>query len=382
MPVNNQLSSAQIEFLESFLGEDGSSITTILEYEKLDLGTKIEYLERSILYEGCFFYSDLDQIYDASLTLDRDKLANLELVRQLKFINDICFNNTIKYDEFGNRLAITHYFDKLGGSATPECFKVYTQTIIRRRIINLIKGTSKEIIESEITKRLQKEVLIHHNLGWRKILDLPVWQQVPYLGKWHSKYPEFLEWLFDLKNLGMISGQVIARFEELGSSLALCTARVMEALAWAELTDNRNFNAILNVGSANLDFFASLIQTLRTCNLASQENFDAILQKHLSPFHLADLNKVLEVLPSHLRIQRNLNYLLKNMEAIMELPDYIEKIKNKIPIQLPKHISSIIKFLYTDPKHYTPPNSHIFFKLPSAENQSRSKNHHRKFKPY
>ena len=79
-------------------------------------------------------------------------VANIEFIRALKLINDLCFNYDVKYSEFGTRKALTHYFSALGSVVFAD-FKVTIQDIINARMASL----QKEHINESIAQKTIRE---------------------------------------------------------------------------------------------------------------------------------------------------------------------------------------------------------------------------------
>src|SRR5580692_3362811 len=103
----SQLTRAQKELLDSFFGREGFYLETIRENDDVNLGTKLLYLERAV--------NEPPQIYLESLKklcLTPEKASTIELIRALKVINDLYFNNLIKY--YGIKNAVDHFFHGLG----------------------------------------------------------------------------------------------------------------------------------------------------------------------------------------------------------------------------------------------------------------------------
>jgi hypothetical protein len=170
----------QRELLDSFIAEEGIYFTTIQEDEVFNLGTKILYLERAISQNCQDFLQSLDKLYAPDLGGEA-KTANIEFIRALKLINDCCFNNQVKYGQYGTRATLTHFFGSLG-EIDPGDFQTTVQTIINQQIAALREGHLEEVT-SQKTARETAETDIARQTGWRAELDLPVTQlpqQVPH----------------------------------------------------------------------------------------------------------------------------------------------------------------------------------------------------------
>jgi len=144
--------SAQLELLNSFFSEQGLFFEIIRDDSTFNLGTKILYLERAINQDCQTFLESLDKIYNPDLVADA-KAANIEFIRALKLINDLCFNYDVKYSEFGTRKALTHYFSALGSVVFAD-FKVTIQDIINARMASL----QKEHINESIAQKTIREI--------------------------------------------------------------------------------------------------------------------------------------------------------------------------------------------------------------------------------
>jgi len=163
----------QRELLDSFIAEEGIYFTTIQEDEVFNLGTKILYLERAISQNCQDFLQSLDKLYAPDLGGEA-KTANIEFIRALKLINDCCFNNQVKYGQYGTRATLTHFFGSLG-EIDPGDFQTTVQTIINQQIAALREGHLEEVT-SQKTARETAETDIARQTGWRAELDLPVTQ--------------------------------------------------------------------------------------------------------------------------------------------------------------------------------------------------------------
>jgi hypothetical protein len=166
----------QIDFLDELIGPDGPYFALIQEDVAFDLGTKILYLERAIHEECRVFLRLLDKLYDGRL-VDEARTTNEEFIRALKLINDLCFNNPVKYGDYGTREALTHYFGCLGDVNSDE-FKELIQQSIEARIHELREGHLEQVTRERVT-RIQAEQDIMGQTGWRVLFDLPVAQLPP-----------------------------------------------------------------------------------------------------------------------------------------------------------------------------------------------------------
>jgi len=162
--------STQRALLDSFIGEEGIYFETIRDDEAFNLGTKVLYLERAISQNCQTFLQSLDKLYNPSLN-GAAKIANLEFIRALKLINDFCFNNQVKYGQFGTREALTHYFRSLGDVDAND-FQITMIEIIGGGIATLRQDHEAEIA-AQATVRATEEEGIVRQTGWRGEVDLP-----------------------------------------------------------------------------------------------------------------------------------------------------------------------------------------------------------------
>ncbi len=176
------LPKAHKEVLDGFFAEEGIYSEVINEYTGCNLGTKILYLERSISQDCDTFNYYLDMLHNRSLDREQHQ-SNIEFVRALKVINDLCFNNNVKYGEHGLKRAQEHYLSALG-EVVPKDIKTAVELMCIALIIRIIN-------DDDATAQLQKDARIDAELhiagepGWRLWLDLPQQQLFP-------KIPEFM----------------------------------------------------------------------------------------------------------------------------------------------------------------------------------------------
>jgi len=169
---------SQRELLDTFIGTEGFDFEVIRDHKNFDLGTKILYLERAITQDCHTFLLALDKLYNPDL-LDQERAANLEFIRSLKRINDLCFNNEINYGEDkieNTKEALTHYFGRVGDAIVPADFQANIQAIIRDRIDELCSGKEAKVAAQKAASEAA-EVDIVRETGWREELDLPMAQQ-------------------------------------------------------------------------------------------------------------------------------------------------------------------------------------------------------------
>ena len=163
---------AQKESLDSYIAGNGIYLATIIDNEIFDLGTKILYLERAISQDCDIFNKSLDKLYSEDF-VNGEKEDCVEFIRSLKSINDLCFNNEVKYSYY-TPTALNHYFGCLG-SIDADDFQIVIRRIINTRISSLIEGHQDQVIR-EKQARLTAEDNIDNHTGWRAELDLPLAQ--------------------------------------------------------------------------------------------------------------------------------------------------------------------------------------------------------------
>ena len=122
------IGKVQTEFLESLVGPPapetekeeafagGIYYQGVVENESIDFGTRVLYLKRAIQQNCSEFNESLDKLYRPGLK-DKEKEKNDELIDSLKRINDLCFNNEVKYEpvkgEPKHKSALDHFFGGL-----------------------------------------------------------------------------------------------------------------------------------------------------------------------------------------------------------------------------------------------------------------------------
>lgn len=165
--------TAQKEVLNEFIASDGIYFETIKEYDenKVDLGTKILYLERAISQDCQTFLKLVDKLYQPGLGSEDERKAHLEFIRSLKTINDLCFNNEVKYSVYGLKSALTHYFGALG-DVNANDFQILIKEIINENLTTWCEGQEKDVATQKQAREIAKNSIISQS-GWRFKLDLP-----------------------------------------------------------------------------------------------------------------------------------------------------------------------------------------------------------------
>lgn len=176
------LPKAHKEVLDGFFAEEGIYSEVIHEYAGCNIGTKILYLERAISQDCDTFNYYLDVLYNPNPDGEQHH-NNIEFIRALKVINDLCFNNNVKYGEHGLKRAQEHYLSALG-EVVPEAIKTAVQLLCRALIIR-IKNDDDVTAQLQKDARKDAELHISGRPGWRLMLDLPQQQLLP-------KIPEFM----------------------------------------------------------------------------------------------------------------------------------------------------------------------------------------------
>lgn len=153
--------------------EGGSHIQAICEYKALDAATRFILIEKALVEDCKTFNSSLDKFYQPAL-LGEAQTEQLEVIRALKIVNDLCFNNEVKKGIFGTEFAHAAWFARLG----PVDSKA-----ISLKAENMIVATLGKLQQdSGATPERRGAALLRLNAmrpqqEWRRLLDLPVAQQ-------------------------------------------------------------------------------------------------------------------------------------------------------------------------------------------------------------
>jgi hypothetical protein len=159
------INNTQLQFLDDMLGSEGTLYETIIDINGFNLGTKSLYLERAITEDCQTFLMSLDKLYDGADNC-------LELIRNLKTINDLCFNHPMKFGEHGLRSALNHYFSKIGPNPLLAEFQPVIRQHIQDRLVQLQQGHEQQVLH-ERQARQAMEPNISGQSSWRTLLDLP-----------------------------------------------------------------------------------------------------------------------------------------------------------------------------------------------------------------
>lgn len=170
------MNKSQEELLDSFISVEGCYFETIIEDQSINLGIKLLYLERAITQNCTDFNLSLDKLYRNNL-VGEDRQTRIELIRAFKVVNDICFNNQVKFDNYGIRPALVHYFGMLG-EVHSEPFTLAIHRKIHFNIAAIIQGQSDPkapLAQKLVREHFEKDIQPHHD--WRQELDLPLIQR-------------------------------------------------------------------------------------------------------------------------------------------------------------------------------------------------------------
>jgi hypothetical protein len=159
------------QILKSLIDE---GFETSRDYPGLNLGTKVLYLERAISQDCQTFLQSLDKLYQPGLD-GEVKAAHIKFIHALKVINNLCFNNQVKYGRFGTRAILTCYFFSLDDIVVGG-FQTTVQKVITEKIKTLSEAEGDEVTAQK-KARVIAEVDIVPEIGWRTELDLPLAQQ-------------------------------------------------------------------------------------------------------------------------------------------------------------------------------------------------------------
>lgn len=174
----SMLTAAQRDVLNGFIGNEGIYFETIRDYDGVAWGTKTLYLERAISQNCQDFLQSLDKLYQPAL-VGNAKTSHLDFIRALKAMNDLCFNNPVKFGDYGTRDALRHYFGGLE-TVTPAIavdFKTAIQSIVNPKLVALREEHPEVNLQRQA--RMAAEANIVGQTGWRNELDLPA-AQLPF----------------------------------------------------------------------------------------------------------------------------------------------------------------------------------------------------------
>jgi hypothetical protein len=241
------------ELLDNLISSRGIYFENIKEYQQIDVGTKIIYLERAIQQDCLTFLQSLDKLYQPNLPKNAEN-ENLELIRAFKIINDLYQNNDVKFGDFGLRKALCHYFSSLGlvnptdlqvpppGTVNPIDFK----EVIRETInmdIEILSTPNIEEIQNQKYARQLAEADISSQSEWRNKLDLPK-KQLPI-----ASYSQL-----EISLNGTITEEQYLSLEnEIKQLITSHTAKIRELIEDYEMT----FNNISSLSALELQTFLS-----------------------------------------------------------------------------------------------------------------------------
>lgn len=158
------LNNSQLELLEHYLGLDGIYTLSLKESTGLSTMAKFIYFKRACMAGNCYqFNRFLDTLYNG---------CNLELIRTLKTVNNLCFNQNVVY---GNNQfpALEHFFRGLGPINSDELKSACHKTAMESAL-NLFKPK----YELRQLNRPREDRPNRLNRQWRTLLRLPLAQRV------------------------------------------------------------------------------------------------------------------------------------------------------------------------------------------------------------
>lgn len=167
---------AEIDFLNTLIGPEGDYYTTIRDYPNADWGTKLLCLERSILLNQDGFESFIDTVYTPT-TNRSDHTMQIEFINALITLNNLCFNNTIRFefarDNFRIKPALDHYFGGFNNRdktiADPKPYQKCIKTMLIDRRDELCAAHPQAQKEAEERKALSKHILPQKR--WKTFLN-------------------------------------------------------------------------------------------------------------------------------------------------------------------------------------------------------------------
>ena len=159
---------AQIELLESLLGNEGIYSETVLEEQLTPYDIRLFYLYRALYEPTKVFLSSLDKLYNP-------RLENLELIRCLKHINDLANNAEVRNGDFGNSQALSHFLGRLGDVSCEKAFIAKIRELVMVHINSAV--TNDYTLMDKASRRYRVEDYIDPLPQWRLLVDLPESQQ-------------------------------------------------------------------------------------------------------------------------------------------------------------------------------------------------------------
>lgn len=189
------LTGEQKERLEKLIDNEGSYFAIIRDYSGVNWGTKVLYLTRAICEPWETFLAQLDKLYISGMATEESK-AQLEFMCALQAINNLCFNNFVKYGVYGVRPACYEFFGNVERreAAHHQAFTTLIQFNIKRKITELKKQHPESALQSDA--RTEAESKIPGNTFWRVLADLPIYQIRPVQGNTQNRsLPAVLQWL-------------------------------------------------------------------------------------------------------------------------------------------------------------------------------------------
>lgn len=166
------LNSTQKDLLHSTLQDHIS----VIEESKLINPTLKRICLGKVITEDCIkLIQFLDKLFIPGLDPAQHE-ERIELIRSLKFINDLYFNNQVVFSEYGLKSAAEVFFGRLGD---------IVQKDIQEEIYNLLYRSAKGMEQGQNKNRLYSEMGRENyrfqgragKSAWRQELNLPLDQQ-------------------------------------------------------------------------------------------------------------------------------------------------------------------------------------------------------------
>lgn len=170
MPLN----ATQQHLLDSFFGVEGDYSTIIREYTGLEAGIKSLYLQRAITMSRHDFLASLDKLYPVD-THVTERAQVFEVIRSLKFINELYFNHSIHLMHLNiDKPVLAHCFDSISPpqflAAGLGEFQASITAHVQRERLTL----NSEQTHEQMTRRIRAEKSIVGDASWRLVTDLPI----------------------------------------------------------------------------------------------------------------------------------------------------------------------------------------------------------------
>lgn len=158
-----KLGNAQLRFLKELMSDNIDTING----SSLAPGIRVLYLERAIKEPLQMFLNSLDRLY-----FSHPEQCSIDVIRALKLIHDLYHDNDIKFDIYGNKSALSHYFGSIGKKIDHKSFQQIIRGIIHQAIEQAI-SLDATIVQQQKAIRLSEEQEMKEDPGWRTQMDLP-----------------------------------------------------------------------------------------------------------------------------------------------------------------------------------------------------------------